>query len=145
MTEISFHFNVPDRLAYGCRLIRKAYARGACMTVVGPDALLGELDESLWQFSATEFLPHGIQPAGSAPMADTPIVLLGSATASPHHHLLINFGAVVPEGFERFERLIELVTAEPSDRKAARVRWKHYVDRGYALQKHDLAVTKESA
>ena len=24
MTEVAFHFNVPDRLAYTCRLVRKA-------------------------------------------------------------------------------------------------------------------------
>ena len=29
MTEIAFHFNVPDKLAYSCRLLRKAYLSGA--------------------------------------------------------------------------------------------------------------------
>ena len=28
MTEISFHFNVPDKLAYACRLLRKAVNAG---------------------------------------------------------------------------------------------------------------------
>jgi len=45
----------------------------------------------------------------------------------------------VPEGFERFERLIELVAQEDGDRQQARARWKHYADRGYAIQRHDLA------
>ena len=29
MTEIAFHFNAPDKLAYACRLLRKAVASGA--------------------------------------------------------------------------------------------------------------------
>ena len=27
MTEVAFHFNVPQRLAYACRLLRKASQR----------------------------------------------------------------------------------------------------------------------
>ena len=53
--------------------------------------------------------------------------------------MLVNLGAAVPEGFERFERLIEVVTVEDEDRQRARQRWKHYADRGYAITRHDLA------
>jgi hypothetical protein len=35
MTEIAFHFNVPDKLAYSCRLLRKAYLSGARVVVTG--------------------------------------------------------------------------------------------------------------
>jgi DNA polymerase III subunit chi len=46
----------------------------------------------------------------------------------------------VPEGFERFERLIEVVTQDDEDRQRARRRWKHYADRGYAITRRDLAL-----
>ena len=45
----------------------------------------------------------------------------------------------VPDGFERFERLIEVVTADEADRLQARQRWKHYAERGYAITRHDRA------
>ena len=45
----------------------------------------------------------------------------------------------VPAGFERFERLIELVGNVDDDRAQARQRWRHYADRGYAITHHDLA------
>jgi DNA polymerase-3 subunit chi len=51
----------------------------------------------------------------------------------------VNLGQQVPAGFERFERFIELVTLADEDRVAARSRWKHYADRGYAMKRHDLA------
>ena len=51
----------------------------------------------------------------------------------------MNLGQEVPAGFERFERFIELVTLADDDRAAARTRWKHYSDRGYAMKRHDLA------
>ena len=39
---------------------------------------------------------------------------------TPHQEVLVNLGAAVPEGFERFERLIELVAQEDGDRQQAR-------------------------
>ena len=53
--------------------------------------------------------------------------------------MLVNLGAGIPEGFEGFERLIEVVTVEEDDRQQARQRWKHYADRGYAITRHDRA------
>lgn len=144
MTEIAFHFNVPDRLGYACRLVRKAYSRGTRVAVLAESELLGELDETLWRFSATDFLPHCRQSAGEAAMAQTPILLLDSPAACPHHDLLVNLTESVPAGFERFERFIEIVTSHPPDRQAARVRWKYYLDRGYALKRHDLAMAEEA-
>ena len=36
MTEIAFHFNAPDKVAYACRLLRKAVAVNAKVVVVVP-------------------------------------------------------------------------------------------------------------
>ena len=43
---------------------------------------------------------------------------------APHHEVLVNLGdAEVPAGFERFERLVEVVTAhDEADRLAEHVR-----------------------
>jgi DNA polymerase III subunit chi len=145
MTEIAFHFNVPDLLEYACRLIRKAYARGANVTVLAGPELAAQLDELLWTFSVAEFLPHSRHHAGKDGLVQTPILLLGSLEGAPHQGLLVNLSDEAPDGFERFERLIEVVTADPSHRQAARGRWKYYLERGYALKQHDLAFTGETA
>lgn len=140
MTEIAFHFNAPDRLSYACRLLRKARATGARVTVTGAPELLRELDTALWTFSALDFVAHC--HAGTAPaavLAKSPVVLADAVAATPHHEVLVNLGAAVPAGFESFERLIEVVTADTEDRKQARERWRHYSDRGYGIVRHDLA------
>ena len=41
-------------------------------------------------------------------------------------------------GFERAERLIELVGADPADRAQARLRWRHYAERGHGVKSHDV-------
>ena len=139
MTEVAFHFNVPDKLAYSCRLLRKAWGSGARVVVTAEPELLGRLDQLLWTFSALEFVPHCQLSAPPTTVAVTPVLLASALDACPHHEVLVNLGQQIPAGFERFERFIELVSSDPQDRAAARGRWKHYQDRGYALQTHDLA------
>lgn len=140
MTEVAFHFNVPDKLGYACRLVRKATGAGSRVVVTGESALLRSLDTELWTFSALEFIPHcHAATAEAAVVTASPVVLADSPRGTPHQEVLVNLGGRVPEGFERFERLIELVSRDDEDRQQARQRWKHYADRGYAIAKHDLA------
>ncbi|MBX3652763.1 MAG: DNA polymerase III subunit chi [Ramlibacter sp.] len=144
MTEVAFHFNAPDKLSYACRLLRKAVGSGARVVVTGEDRMLRELDVALWTFGPLEFVPHCHAAADTALVAASPVVLAPSVHGTPHQQVLVNLGEPVPDGFERFERLIEVVTLDDDDRQRARGRWKHYADRGYAIKRHDLAL-KESA
>jgi DNA polymerase-3 subunit chi len=140
VTEVAFHFNVPDKLAYACRLLRKATAAGSKVVVTGEPELLRSLDTELWTFSPLEFIPHCQLGAAEPPvLAASPVVLAQVPRGTPHQEVLVNLGGPVPEGFERFERLIELVSVDEPDRLAARGRWKHYADRGYAIQRHEVA------
>jgi len=144
MTAIEFHVNTPDKVGYACRLLRKAVGRGAKLVVTGEPELLRELDTLLWTFSALEFIAHCRADAGAAVLAASPVVLAEAAHLAPHHQVLVNLGARVPEGFERFERLIEIVTRDEDDLQQGRRRWKHYADRGYSLVKHDHAAMEAS-
>ena len=139
MTEIAFHFNVPDKLTYGCRLLRKAYLSGTRVVVTADRGVLAELDQWLWRFSATEFVPHCLATAPENRLAASPVVLAESLAEYPHQDVLVNLGPGIPADFERFERFIEVVAQAQEDIVAARSRWKHYAARGYALKKHDLA------
>lgn len=140
MTEIAFHFNAPDRLAYTCRLLRKAVSAGARLVVTGPAEALDRLDTELWTFSATDFVPHCRAQAEPALLAASSVVLANDVGTAPHQEVLLNLGAGVPPGFERFERVIEVVGLDDTDRQQARTRWRHYADRGYAMTRHDLAL-----
>ena len=149
MTEVEFHFNVGDKLAYSCRLLRKARAGGATLLVTGEPELLAQLDQLLWTFSGPEFLPHCQSDADPVTVAASP-VMLASSPADPafraqDYGVLVNLGYGVPENFERFERFIEVVSSTDDDRLAARARWKHYKDRGYALKQHDRAANAPGA
>lgn len=144
--RIEFHFNVPERLTYACRLLRKAVSKGAHVQVVGDDRAVGDLDRLLWTVSAQSFMPHCWASAGSDVLRNTPIVMWRGADRFPGHaaagaalprQVLVNLGPEVPATFDGFARLIELVDDDHEVRVAARARWKAYAQLGHELQRHD--------
>lgn len=139
MPRIEFHFNAPALVPYACRLLRKVGAQGLRAQVVGLPSTLAQLDQMLWTFSALDFLPH-CQADASAVIRDASGVLLSERPdptwAAP---VLVNLGEHVPEGFESFERVIELVSVDDLHRAQARERWRAYTARGHTLIRHDLA------
>lgn len=80
MSRVDFHSNVPDKLAYACRLARKAYMAGNKVVVLAQDsAQLDALNSAMWTISATDFLPHVL--AGDPLAAQTPIILTDDEAA----------------------------------------------------------------
>lgn len=142
MTEVSFHFNVPDSLHYACRLLRKATRQGAHVVVTAPAATLTALDRALWTFEPLEFVPHLRVAPGAAPAArlqDTPVWLVEQTADAARRDVLLNLGPEPPAGFESFARVIEIVATEEQERAAGRQRWKHYAGRGYDILRHEVA------
>jgi DNA polymerase III subunit chi len=142
VTEITFHFNVRDRTAYACRLLRKATRRQARIAVTADDETLATLDRQLWEFDPAEFLPHVRVRAGQdvpMRMRATPIWLVDAPTGIDGHDVLVNLGAGTPLGFESYAKLIEIVSTGEDERSAARLRWRHYAHRGYPIVRHEAA------
>jgi len=127
-------------MAYACRLLRKAVGNGASVVVTGSSDTLQQLDLALWTFSSTDFVPHCHMDSDAGVVAASPILLAPSLEAVPQRKVLLNLGESVPDGFERFERVIEVVSLDQQDRQLARARWKQYTDRGHAITRHDLTL-----
>ena len=144
MTEVAFHFNVPDKMNYVCRLLRKATQAKARVVVAGPQQALQTLDEALWTFTATSFVAH-CWSSDASPKTDLSSVIFKNQDnpsddgEMPHHEVLLNLGNTMPQGYETFERVIEVVGLSEEDKSQARERWKQYAHRGYTLVKHDLS------
>jgi DNA polymerase-3 subunit chi len=48
----------------------------------------------------------------------------------PHHDLLINLSQSLPDGFQNFQRVIEIVSSEEQDADAGRQRFRLYQQQG---------------
>jgi len=150
MARIDFHSNVGDKLDYACRLTRKIWSATPegqpvrNIVIVGEQADLKKLDELLWTFSSTDFLPHCFIDDEAA--VDTPILLTDDFASSalnqvPHADVMIHLGMRMPQDVlglvARFPRIVEVVTVNEAERLAGRERYKAYRELGHELFNFD--------
>jgi DNA polymerase-3 subunit chi len=140
VTRIDFHFNVDHRVHYACRVTRKARSAGKRIVVLARSAeRLAQFDNALWTFSALDFLPH--VHVGSPLAAATPILLASDAATAPASDVLLTLDDEAPSEFAslfaRFERVIEVVSRDESDRMQARFRFKVYREQGFQPTAHE--------
>lgn len=141
MPQVAFHFNAPNKLDYACRFIRKALRHDARVTVVAPLDRLRQLSTKLWKLAGHEFLAHSVQGDDVEIFALAPVVLVESALHGTHQDILLNLGDEMPEGFDQFVKVVEVVSSfDEQDRAMARVRWRAYQAEGHAIERFDLVL-----
>jgi DNA polymerase III subunit chi len=141
MPQVAFHFNAPNKLDYACRFIRKALRHDARVTVVAPLDRLHQLSAKLWKFAGHEFLAHAVQGEDPEIFALAPVVLVESASSSSTSDILLNLGDAVPEGFDRYSKVVEVVSSfDEQDRAMARARWRQYQGAGHDIERFDLVL-----
>jgi DNA polymerase III subunit chi len=145
MTEVSFHFNAPDKLGYACRVLRKGYLKGARMVVLVEPRALAALDAALWQKSTHDFLPHCTDGDPPHVQAHSPIHLCtGVPPLLGNGRVLLNLRQEMPADFAAFGKVIEIVTFDAQDREQARERWRRYRQAGIEPQRHDLNLAPQA-
>ncbi len=146
MTEVAFHFNAPEKNAYACRLLRKAYLKGARLVVLAEPRPAAALDQLLWTMAAVEFVPHCREDASAGSRTASPILITsGDIPTDFAAQVLVNLTDGMPAGFERFQRVIEVVTPDEPDRLRARERWRQYKAAGLEPQRHDLNLAQSAS
>ena len=141
MTRIDFYVlaeaDVESRARFCCRLADRARQQGHAVYVHAGDAVSAQqIDELLWQYPRSAFVPHGL--TGAAAASGAHVVIGHGEDPVPHDDVLINFSEAVPEFFTRFARIAEIVIQEPIARSAGRERFRFYRERGYPLHHHDM-------
>jgi DNA polymerase-3 subunit chi len=137
LTSISFYKLSGDQqvaLSLACQLIHKSLqAKQQVLCLVPDNATAQQLDEKLWGFQATAFVPHALG------VDNAPVAITVEAEPGDHHQILINLQPQIPTWFSRFDRVMEIIYPEPDYEQAKRDNFTFYKDRGYALSFHDLS------
>jgi DNA polymerase-3 subunit chi len=119
-----------------CELAKRGYAANLSILVLARDTAQAEaLDDLMWSFDPDDYLPHQIAGMDEGD-DDTPILIATPDMDLPARPMLINLRDAAPGG--SFERVLEVVPADPSARAPLRERWKHYQALGFAVNKHDM-------
>ncbi|RAP58475.1 DNA polymerase III subunit chi [Oleiagrimonas sp. MCCC 1A03011] len=118
-----------------CKLAQHAYSAQQPALILTRDFPQAEaLDGALWEFDEDAFIPH--QLAGDEDDANTAVLIVPPGEETADRPLVINLRDTVPPG--RYERVLEVVAADPDARTGSRERWREYQRLGFELRKHDM-------
>ena len=142
MTRIDFYV-LPGASSHGrhltaCRLAEKAYRAGHrvyVQTATAQDEVA--VDDLLWTFKQNSFVPHARWQGEGQP--EVPVLVGHRPAPSFSGDVLIHLGEAIPDAYERFERIAEIVDADAACRDAGRRRYRFYRDRGHTPVTHQLA------
>ncbi|MBP6707825.1 MAG: DNA polymerase III subunit chi [Candidatus Accumulibacter sp.] len=138
MTRVFIYHNAADRIAAAASLIGKVVAQKKALIVYAPDGeVAAALDRHLWTHPPTSFVPHVAVDSRLA--GETPVLIADRLDATEHDERLFNLSSEVPQGFARFNSLIEIVGQGDEERLGGRRRARFYKDRGYAITYFDLS------
>jgi len=124
-----------DPLLLVCELAKRAFDSGQATLILTRTFDEAErLDEKLWEFDESAFIPHQI--AGDDDDAITPVLIVPPETSTADRPLVINLREDCAPGL--FERVLEVVPADEAQRTGSRARWKTYQHAGFDVTKHDM-------
>jgi DNA polymerase-3 subunit chi len=118
-----------------CELTRKAFATQQPTLILARDYAQAEaIDDLLWAFDEDAMIPH--QLAGDDDDADTAVLIVPPGVDTADRPLLINLRENCPAG--HYQRVLEVVAADPAARDGSRLRWREYQRLGFELHKNDM-------
>jgi len=101
--------------------------------VVDDEPAAREVDELLWHYPDRRFLPHDLQDESTSGKA--PLLVTWQEPPS-YDGVLFNLSPEVPDFFNRFHRVVEVVVQQTRDQ--GRNRYRFYRHRGYPLYDHRM-------
>ncbi|MBI5781138.1 MAG: DNA polymerase III subunit chi [Rhodocyclales bacterium] len=133
MAHVRFYYDVPEPLALAYELVARAYRAGQEVAVrLEDEAALAVFAQRLWTHQAGDFLPN--VPASSPLAEQTPIVLLPATAPLPPRPVLIQLARSYPELNPSTDWILEVVSAQESDKAPARERFRRYRAEGHDVQ-----------
>ncbi len=166
-TRVDFYILPPDGggqspEGVACRIAERAWRGGHQVEILARDPVQAQhIDELLWSFRDTAFVPHHVRAAPPPPHGPggpglrvveirTPASgtngepapgAPGSAPDTPPEgggDVLINLSGAVPLDFPRYRRVAEIVPGAPEARARGRDRYRRYREEGCELHSHQL-------
>lgn len=137
MTQVRFYAlssqEKAARLQFTCRLIEKAYSLGHSIYVQAASAEQAKaLDELLWQFNRSSFIPHGL--ADAEPSLGETIIIGEKPPNASHTDVLINLGTQASAAHAQFARINEIISADEESLLQGRQRYRFYKEQGYQAE-----------
>ena len=138
MTSVVF-YSLDDRdesarMRFACRLSRRALREPLIVHLrTSSRDLSQELDQLVWDYPLGRFLPHAI--AGTPESIGCRLTIGHELVTNVENGFLINLTDAIPEDWQQFERVAEIVIAP--DKANGRDRYRQYRELDCYLEHHD--------
>ena len=132
--------------ATACRIAEKAWRHGHRVHLhAGSPESARRLDDLLWTWRDESFVPHAVcgandvaNDAAGGVSGGVSVTIGWGALPEFAGDVLLNLDSRVPDGFERFARIAEVVGGADSARDDGRERFRRYRAHGCELRTHRL-------
>jgi len=133
LTNVQFIFNVKDKSALlHSLLLQNLQKKKASLVFCRDQSETKALSKNLWGSSGINFLPHILNKP-----RENEMIILSDDRIDWMDDTLINFSTSMIVGFNRYLKLVELVTDDEKNKAKARDRFKFYKDCGYKVNSID--------
>jgi DNA polymerase-3 subunit chi len=128
-----------QRWTFACRLVEKAFLRDLRVVIASDtESDAKAFDDLLWTFNDRSFVPHKLCADEHALDPLTPVQVCALPLKVPSADLLVNLCSRLPEQWEQFGRVAEIIDSGEECRKLGRERFKTYRDQKVTLETHQL-------
>lgn len=140
MPQIDFYISnataLEQRLVLACRLADKAYRNGHKVYMhCANDTQARQLDDLLWSFQPSSFVPHALTTAAPA---DSPVRIGSGEQRWSNGDVLINLNDIIPADFSDYARVLEVVVQDARVLDITRQLWRQYKQAGCDPQRREL-------
>lgn len=130
------HFKLTSRLCNKLHRLDKSV-----LVLVNSDEQANALDEVMWGFSDTSFLPHTLSNNDNHTEHNKIVITNNSGQlAASKADVLVNLQDQIPNEHKHFPRIAEIVAPDEPAKQLARQRFKQYRDFGYQLEMHNIEI-----
>jgi len=120
-----------------CKLVEKAYQQNHTILILTENASMSDkLNQLLWTYSDTSFIPHSNNPADTVPILIC--VKTQDSISLTDYEILINVSTQFPDNFQKFQRVVEIVDGTPENKQTARMKYKMYREKQCQLFSHQI-------
>ena len=145
MPRVDFYIlsenNSVDRFA--CVIAAKAWSGGNRVHIhTQSQENATQFDDLLWIYRDVSFVPHEIFDGDIND--ETPVTIGYSKYFPKGSQVMINLGSDIPDFVSHFDRIVEIVGGNESNKQSARQRFRQYKEANYQIHDHKIEKLTEN-
>ena len=139
MSRVDFYI-LPDGAGtdrFACTIAKKAWATGNRVHIhTQSEEKAKSIDDLLWTFRDISFIPHELYDGTVS--EETPVTIGFGNDYPEKSHVIINLDNGIPDFVSNFDRIVEIVGGDETNKQHARQRYKQYKSGDFDTHDHKI-------